>query len=93
MSAPGTDGSSSPSAEERKAADAAQKAKEDAEQAQLPYKWTQTIKDVDVTILIDGKYKGRDLDVVLTKSKLKAGIKGQDAFIDVRALLDEASAL
>ncbi|QSS64534.1 nuclear movement protein [Histoplasma capsulatum] len=34
------------------------KAKEDAEQATLPYKWTQTIKDADVTIPIFVGIKG-----------------------------------
>ncbi|EAL88567.1 hypothetical protein KXW98_008245 [Aspergillus fumigatus] len=58
------------------------KAKEDAEQAQLPYKWTQTIRDVDVTIPVPANIKGRDLDVVLTKTKIKVAIKGQEALIE-----------
>jgi HSP20 family molecular chaperone IbpA len=74
----------SPTPEEREKADAELRAKEAAEQATLPYKWTQTIKDVDVTIPIDGKYKGRDLDVKLSKNALKVAIKGQDPIIDVR---------
>jgi HSP20 family molecular chaperone IbpA len=59
------------------------KAKEDAEQAQLPYKWTQTIKDVDVTIAVPGNLRGRDMDVVLTKNKIKVAIKGQEPLIEV----------
>jgi hypothetical protein len=74
----------SPTPEEREKADAELKAKEAAEQAALPYQWTQTIKDVDVTIPIDGEYKGRDLDVKLTKTALRVAIKGQDPIIDVR---------
>ncbi|KKK16957.1 hypothetical protein P175DRAFT_0532237 [Aspergillus ochraceoroseus IBT 24754] len=58
------------------------KAKEDAEQAQLPYQWTQTIQDVDVTIPIPGNIKGRDMEVVLTKTKIKIAIKGQEPLID-----------
>lgn len=73
----------SPTPEEREKADAELKAKEAAEQATLPYKWAQTIKDLDVTIQIDGKYKGRDLDVKFTKSTLKVAIKGQDPIIEV----------
>ncbi|KAH7127065.1 HSP20-like chaperone [Dendryphion nanum] len=74
--------SDSPPPEEREKAEAERKAKEDAEQAALPYKWTQTIKDLDVTIVIDGKYKGRDLDVKLSKTALRVAIKGQDPIID-----------
>ncbi|PVI03324.1 CS-domain-containing protein [Periconia macrospinosa] len=74
--------SAEPSPEEQKRLDAEAKAKEDAEQAALPYKWTQTIKDLDVTVEVDGKYKGRDLDVKITKTHLKVAIKGQDPIID-----------
>ncbi|KAF2271028.1 CS-domain-containing protein [Lojkania enalia] len=72
----------SPTPEERDKADAELKAKEEAEQASLPYKWTQTIKDLDVTISIDAKYKARDLDIKLTKNALKVAIKGQNPIID-----------
>jgi HSP20 family molecular chaperone IbpA len=82
----------SPPPEEQKKIDAEAKAKEDAEQAALPYKWTQTIKDVDITISIPGNLKGRDLNVKFTKKKLFAAIKGQDAFIDVCLLLRSSSA-
>ncbi|KAI9924588.1 hypothetical protein ASPWEDRAFT_172446 [Aspergillus wentii DTO 134E9] len=58
------------------------KAKEEAEQAQLPYKWTQTIRDVEVTVPVPGNLKGRDMDVVLTKNKIKVAVKGQQTFIE-----------
>lgn len=73
----------SPPPEEREKADAEAKAKEQAEQAALPYKWDQTIKDLDITITIDAKYKGKDLDVKISRNALKVGIKGQEPFIDV----------
>lgn len=79
--------SASPPPEEREKADAEVRAKEQAEQAALPYKWDQTIKDLDIAITIDGKYKGKDLDVKITRNALKAGIKGQEPFIDVRPCL------
>ena len=72
-----------PNKEEEDKKDAEARAREAAEQAALPYKWTQTIGDVDVTVPVAGNLKGRDLDVVLTKSKLKVGVKGQTPIIDV----------
>ncbi|MCJ1258994.1 hypothetical protein MMC24_006828 [Lignoscripta atroalba] len=74
--------STSPSPEEREKKDAEAKAKEAEEQAKLPYKWTQTIGDVDITVPVPGNLKGRDLDVVITKTKLKVGVKGQPPIID-----------
>lgn len=74
---------SSPTPSERATADAEAKAKETAEQALLPYQWTQTIKDLDITVAVDGKYKGRDLDVQIKKTRLKVAVKGQDAILDV----------
>ena len=66
------------------AEEAAARAKEQAEQDALPYKWTQTIGDVDITISVPGNYKGRDLNVDIKKQKIVAGIKGQDPIISVR---------
>lgn len=60
------------------------KAKEEAEQALLPYKWTQTIGEAEVSIPVPGTIKGRDLDVVLTKTKIKVALKGQAPIIEVR---------
>ncbi|KAH7078932.1 HSP20-like chaperone [Paraphoma chrysanthemicola] len=74
--------SGSPPPEERAKADAEAREKEKAEQAALPYKWDQTIKDVDITISIEAKYKGKDLEVKISRNALKAGIKGQEPFID-----------
>ncbi|MCJ1471929.1 hypothetical protein MMC13_000570 [Lambiella insularis] len=74
--------STSPTPEEREKKDAEAKAKEDEEQSQLPYKWTQTIGDLDITVPVPGNLKGRDFDVVISKTKLKVGVKGQDPIID-----------
>jgi len=73
---------SEPTAEEQRVLDAAQRKKEAAEQATLPYTWTQTIKDLDLTIPISATLRGRDLDVVLTKSRLRVAIRGQNPIID-----------
>lgn len=74
----------SPTPSERQKLDAEAKKKEQEEQAKLPYKWTQTIGEVDLTAPIPANLKGRDLDVKITKTSLKAGVKGQEAIIDVR---------
>lgn len=75
--------STSPTPEEREKKDAEARAKETAEQAQLPYKWTQTIGDLDITIPVPSNLRGRDLDVLISKTSLKAGVKGQTPIIDV----------
>lgn len=77
--------STSPSPEERAQKDKELKAREAEEQAQLPYKWTQQINDVDITVPVAGNIKGRDIEVVFTKTKLKVALKGQESFIDVRS--------
>ncbi|PWY91251.1 nuclear movement protein nudC [Aspergillus heteromorphus CBS 117.55] len=66
----------------REAEEKARKAQEDAEQAKLPYKWTQSIGDLDVTVPVAGNLRGRDLDVVLTKTKIRVAVKGQEAVIE-----------
>lgn len=69
------------------AEEAAARAKEQAEQEALPYKWTQTIGDVDITILVPGNLKGKDMVVEIKKQSLTAGIKGQEPVIKVTNLL------
>jgi hypothetical protein len=78
---------SSPTPSERSRLDAAAKTKELEEQSKLPYKWTQTIADLEVTIEVPGNFKGKDLDVKIKKDGVKAGIKGQDAVIEVCEML------
>jgi HSP20 family molecular chaperone IbpA len=78
-----TDRAPSPTPSERKRLDADAKAKEQEEQSKLPYKWTQTIADLEVTIEVPGNFKGKDLDVVIKKTGVKAGIRGEEAIIEV----------
>ncbi|KAK9777387.1 putative CS domain-containing protein [Seiridium cardinale] len=61
--------------------DAAARAQEAQEQAALPYKWNQTIGELDVQITVPGNLKGRDLVVDIKRQKLVAGIKGQEPII------------
>ncbi|KAK4152242.1 HSP20-like chaperone [Chaetomidium leptoderma] len=60
------------------AEEAAARAQEQAEQDALPYKWTQTIGDLDITISVPGNLKGRDLVVDIKKDSISAAIKGQE---------------
>jgi len=78
-----TDRAPSPTPSERKRLDEDAKVKEQEEQSKLPYKWTQTIADLEVTIEVPGNFKGKDLDVVIKKNGVKAGIKGKEAIIEV----------
>ncbi|RPD82470.1 nuclear movement protein nudC [Lentinus tigrinus ALCF2SS1-7] len=66
------------SPEEREARDKADRAREAAEQAALPYKWTQQLGDVDVTVSVPKGTRGRDLNVVIQKKKLSVGLKGKE---------------
>jgi hypothetical protein len=77
----------SPTPSERKRLDKDAKAKEQEEQSKLPYKWTQTIADLEVTIEVPGNFKGKDLDVKIKKDGVKAGIKGQEAILEVCSML------
>ncbi|KAF6226984.1 hypothetical protein HO133_008425 [Letharia lupina] len=74
--------SSSPTPSEREKKDKEDRAREAEEQAKLPYKWTQTIQDLDITISVASNLRGKDIVVDMTKTKLKVGVKGQEAFID-----------
>lgn len=76
--------SSEPTPEEQAKLDAEARLKEEEEQSQLPYKWTQTIGDLDITVPVPSNLKGRDLIVDFTRTHIKVGVKGQAPVIDVR---------
>ncbi|CAK7226283.1 hypothetical protein SCUCBS95973_006148 [Sporothrix curviconia] len=63
------------------AEEAAARAKEQREQDALPYKWTQTIADVDLTTVVPGNLKARDLVIDIKKTALSVGIKGQEPIV------------
>lgn len=65
------------------AEEAAARKKEAEEQAALPYKWTQTIGELDLTFNVPGNLKSRDLVVDIKKQSIVAGIKGQEPIISV----------
>ncbi|KAF3902818.1 hypothetical protein AA313_de0205765 [Arthrobotrys entomopaga] len=58
------------------------KEKEAAEQGALPYKWTQTLEEVEVAIPVPEGTRGKDLVVEIKTGSLKVGLKGQEPIID-----------
>ena len=76
----------SPSAEERRKKDEADRKREEEEQSKLPYKWTQTLNEAEVSVSIPGNLRAKDLVVDLNKTHLKVQIRGQDPVIDVSRL-------
>ncbi|KAJ0330069.1 hypothetical protein COL5a_003902 [Colletotrichum fioriniae] len=73
------------------AEEAAARAKETEEQNALPYKWQQTIADVDITFSVPGNYKSRDLVIDIKKTKLSAGVKGQEPIVSPYELQGDLS--
>lgn len=73
----------SPTPSEQAKLDAEAKTREEAEQAKLPYKWTQTLSEAEVTIPIPGNLKSKDLIVDIRRNHIKVQVKGQDPIIDV----------
>ncbi|KAF8168158.1 nuclear movement protein nudC [Crassisporium funariophilum] len=67
--------------EQREIRDKENRAREQKEQAALPYTWTQELGELDVTLPVPQGTRGRDLAVTLTKKKLSIGLKGQDVII------------
>lgn len=76
----------SPTPSERKRQDEVDRKREQEEQSKLPYKWTQTLNEVEVNVPISGNLKSRDLVVDLKKTHLKVQVKGQEPIIDVSLL-------
>lgn len=59
--------------EERTVHDKAAREKEVAEQAELPYRWSQDLANVTVNVDLPKGTRGKDLNVVMEKRKLKVG--------------------
>ncbi|KAJ3172637.1 hypothetical protein HDU88_005967 [Geranomyces variabilis] len=70
------------SEDERKAYDTARAQAEAAEQAALPYRWRQTLNDVDVEIPLPAGTRGRDLNVKITRNAIVAGLKSQPPILE-----------
>ncbi|KAL5495383.1 hypothetical protein ACEPAI_846 [Sanghuangporus weigelae] len=68
--------------EEREAKEQAERKREEAEQAALPYRWQQQLGDVDITVPVPKGTRARDLNVVIGKKKLTVGLKGREPIMD-----------
>jgi hypothetical protein len=55
---------------------------------ELPYKWTQVLGDLDVTVPVPKGTRGRDLVVVLQKKKLSVGLKGKEPIMSGELFAD-----
>lgn len=44
----------------------------------LPYRWSQQLFDVDITVPVPKGTRARDLAITITKKKLSVGLKGQE---------------
>lgn len=71
------------SPDERAQHDAAAKAAQDAEQAQLPYKWTQELDHLEISLPIPQGTRGKDLLVKMTPTHIKVALKNaSDSLMD-----------
>jgi len=74
----------SPTPSERAKVDDEARLKEQEEQSKLPYKWTQTISDLDITLPLPVDIKAKHLDVKIVKKHLYVSVKNEPPIIDVR---------
>ncbi|KAN0100572.1 nuclear movement protein nudC [Tylopilus felleus] len=70
------------SKEEREAKDKADREREAAEQAALPYTWRQELGEVDIVVPVTKGTRAKDLAITIQKKKLSIGIKGKDKILD-----------
>ncbi|TFK30317.1 nuclear movement protein nudC [Coprinopsis marcescibilis] len=68
--------------EEREKQDKEDKLREQEEQAMLPYKWSQELGEVDVTVPVPKGTRAKDLNVIIGKKKLRVGLKNQEPILD-----------
>lgn len=76
-----TERAPSPTPSERARLDTAALEKEKAEQAALPYKWTQTISDLDITVPIAANLRARDLVITLKSKHISVAVKGSSPIL------------
>ncbi|KIO33602.1 hypothetical protein M407DRAFT_240985 [Tulasnella calospora MUT 4182] len=68
--------------EQREAKDKEDRAREQAEQAALPYRWKQELGEVDIYVPVPKGTRGRDLVVKIQRNKLSVGLKGKEPIME-----------
>jgi len=75
--------------------DASERAREAAEQGALPYRWTQALDHLALSIDVPEGTRGKDLVVEIKKRKFKVALKGKEPICEVsrgRRILEEIKA-
>ncbi|KAH9470980.1 hypothetical protein Pst134EA_004890 [Puccinia striiformis f. sp. tritici] len=57
-------------------------AREEEEQAKLPFTWNQTLQHLGLNIPAPPRTKAHDLVMEISKTKLKVGLKGKEEILD-----------
>lgn len=70
------------SPEDRETYDAAQAEREQAEQAALPYAWSQKLDQVTVNVPVPEGTRAKQLNIAIKRTHLTVGFKGQEPIVD-----------
>ncbi|OLL24038.1 Nuclear movement protein nudC [Neolecta irregularis DAH-3] len=76
------------SASDPKKEAAIQAAKEKEEQEALPYKWNQTLADVDITASVPSGTRGKQLNIEIKKRSISVGPSGQTPILSGNLFAD-----
>lgn len=66
------------SPEEQRVHDGEQHAREQAEQAALPYRWTQTLEHVEVSVPVPEGTRAKQVQVDLKRTRLRVAVQGNE---------------
>lgn len=66
------------SPEEQRAHDEKQRAREQAEQATLPYRWTQTLEHVEVSVPVPEGTRSKQVQVDMKRTRLRVAVQGNE---------------
>ncbi|KAL9716298.1 hypothetical protein Ac2012v2_000744 [Leucoagaricus gongylophorus] len=67
--------------EQQEAKDQADREREAAEQAVLPYQWRQELREIEINVPVPQGTRGKDLSVIIQKTKLSVGLRNQSPIL------------